>query len=64
MSKHKKQNVKEDKGFTLIEMIVTVAIIAIFSGVVLILLQVVQVHTEIHPATQKFRWKHRRLLIK
>lgn len=35
MSKHKKQNVKEDKGFTLIEMIVTVAIIAIFSGVVL-----------------------------
>lgn len=38
MSKHKKQNVKEDKGFTLIEMIVTVAIIAIFSGVVLSLI--------------------------
>lgn len=38
MGEHKNQNKKKNSGFTLIEMIVTVAIIAIFSGVVLSLI--------------------------
>ena len=38
MSKYKKQNGKGNLGFTLIEMIVTVAIVAIFSGAVLSLI--------------------------
>lgn len=48
---------KKNRGFTLIELIVTVAIMAIFSGVVLSMIGTGA--NSYRQAQQKHRWKHR-----
>ena len=64
MRNHSRKRRLNNSGLTLIELIVAIAIIAIFSGVVLTYITSSSNFTEIHQVTLKFRWRRRKHLTK